>query len=184
MHTSAARLISIAGHPAVLMPVAVAIASQGAGRTTALLVALLCVAAVLAYSFHKVRRGDWAHVDASMPAERAELNSRLGTGLFVAALALELAGFHGGFSLVLGLSGMIVITAFLLRERAKPSLHVAFAIFATVLAWPHLVAAAALAAMALAVCWSRMALRRHVLADVLLGVALGAAAGVLFHLRG
>ena len=182
MGDSVARVVSIAGHPAVLMPVAAAIASPAHIRPAALAVSLVCACAVLGYSLYKARRGEWVHIDASVPAERAQLNVRVGAGLFAAAGALWLTGLHVGLALVVGLSALIVAAGHLLRGMAKLSLHVAFAVFAAFLVWPNPIAAATLALAAAGVVWSRLALQRHVAADVILGALAGAAAGLAFHI--
>lgn len=181
MGSSLARVVSIAGHPAVLMPVAAVIASPGQIGLAALAVSLACASAVLGYSLYKVGRADWVHVDASVPAERAQLNSRVGVGLLVAAGVLWLAGLHAGIPLVVGISGLIIAVGHALRRAAKLSLHVAFAVFAAFLVWPNLVAAIALMLVAVGVAWSRIALRRHDPADIILGTLAGASAGLAFH---
>lgn len=182
MGSSFARIVSIAGHPAVLVPVAALIASPGHMGPAALAVSLVCAGAVFGYSLHKARRGDWVHIDASVPAERAQLNSRVSIGLLAAAGALSLTGLHVGFPLVVGLSGLIVATGHVFRGVAKLSLHVAFAVFAAFLVWPNHIAAAALALTVAGVAWSRTALRRHLAADIILGSLAGVAAGLAFHL--
>jgi hypothetical protein len=182
MGNAFARAVSIAGHPGVLMPAAVVIAAPGHLRSAALGVSLACAFAVLGYSLYKARRGDWVHVDASVPAERAQFNSRIGLGLILAAGVLWLAGLNVGFPSVVGLSGLIVAVGHLFRGVAKLSLHVAFAVFATFLVWPNQIAAIGLVLAAAGVAWSRLALRRHVAADVVLGTLAGVAAGLAFHL--
>jgi hypothetical protein len=166
------------------MPVAAVIASPAHIGPAALAISIACAAAALGYSLYKARRGDWAHIDASAPAERMQLNSRVGIGLLAAAGVLWLTGMHVGFPLVVGLSGLIVVVGHAFRGVAKLSLHVAFAIFAAFLVWPNLVASAALTLVALVVAWSRLALRRHVAADIILGTLVGAAAGLAFHMLG
>jgi hypothetical protein len=150
-------------------------------RPAAVGVSLVCACAVLGYSLYKARLGDWVHVDASVPAERAQLNVRIGMGLLLAAGALWLAGLHVGFPLVAGLSGLIVATGHLFRHVAKLSLHVAFAVFAAFIVWPNHAAAVALALVAAGVAWSRLALRRHVPADIILGGLVGTAAELAFQ---
>lgn len=178
---SIARAVSIAGHPAVLMPVAAVIVAPRHLWPAALAASLLCACAVLGYSLHKAQRGDWIHIDASVPAERAQLNSRVGIGLLAAAGMLWLTGMHFGVPLVVGLSGLIVTAGRVFQGVAKLSLHVAFAVFAAILVWPNCVATAALALAAAGVAWSRLALRRHVAADIILGALTGAAAGLAFQ---
>jgi hypothetical protein len=164
------------------MPLAAVIASPARIAPTALAVSLVCALAVLGYSIYKTRRGEWGHIDASLPAERAQLNVRVGIGLVAAAGALWHAGLHIGFPAVVGLSGLIVAVGHLLRGVAKLSLHVAFAVFATCLVWPNQIAAAALALTTVGVAWSRITLQRHVAADIILGALVGGAAGLSFHI--
>lgn len=182
MGNSVARAVSIAGHPAVLMPAAALIASPGHMGPAALAVSLACACAVLGYSLYKAHRGDWVHIDASAPAERAQLNSRVGIGLLAVAGALWLTELHIGFPLVVALSGLIVTVGHLFRGAAKISLHVAFAVFAAFLVWPNHIATGALALAAAGVAWSRITLRRHVAADIILGMFAGAAAGLVLHI--
>ena len=177
-----ARAVSIAGHPALLMPVAAAIASPAQIRPVAIAMSLACACAVLGYSFYKARRGEWLHIDASVPGERAQLNVRVGVGLLATAGGLWLAGVHVGLPLVICLSGLIVAAGHLLKGIAKLSLHVAFAVFAAFVVWPNHVAAVTLALVAAGVAWSRLALQRHVAADIILGALSGAAAGLVFHI--
>lgn len=181
MDKPVARAVSIAGHPAVLMPVAALIASPEATGITAFVVSLVCGGAVLGYSLYRVRRGDWTHVDASVPSERAQLNSRVACVLLAAAGVLWFAGPHIGISLVVGLAGLIVLVGHALRHVVKLSLHVAFAVFAAFLVWPNQIASVALALAAAGVAWSRIALRRHIAADIALGALVGAAVGLAVH---
>lgn len=182
MSQSIARAISIAGHPAVLMIVAALAASPRSHGISTVAVTAACGLAILAYSFHKAKRGDWRHIDASTPAERAQLNTRVGFGLMVAAGVLAVTDVHAGVSAVVALSGLIVVAGHLLRSLAKTSLHVAFAVFATFVAWPSTAVAAVLLLMAVAVGWSRLVLRRHVGRDLFWGAAFGAAAGAVFQI--
>lgn len=69
----------------------------------------------------------------------------------------------------------------LFRRVAKLSLHEAFAVFAAFLVWPNHAATIGLAAVAVLVGWSRLALRRHVAADIILGALAGASSGLAFH---
>jgi hypothetical protein len=163
------------------MPVAAAIASPAHMRPTAIAVSLVFACAALGYSLYKVRRAEWIHIDASVPTERAQLSARVGVGFLASAGAFWLAGPHVGFPLVVGLSGLIVAAGYVFKGMAKLSLHVAFAVFAAFLAWPNHVAAATFALAAAGVAWSRLALQRHVAADIILGALAGTVAGVAFH---
>jgi hypothetical protein len=185
--TLAARTLSIVGHPALLMPAAVAAGAAGAGASPRLLQVALSTAVAVAvivgmYSLWQVRAGSWAHVDASHPRERRQLN------LFLAALlggaAALLWAMGQPMPVVSGplLAALLVLLAHLLRRWLKVSLHAAFAAFAAALVWPHLGLTPAFLALAAGVAWSRLVLRRHTLAEVLLGLLLGAAFGAAFRL--
>ena len=86
-------------------------------------------------------------------------------------------------TLVLGLSAAMVFAAMLFTPWCKPSLHLAFAVFAAALLYAVSIwAVAAGLAIAFAIAWSRLFLRRHVSADIWCGVTIGAAAGFAFWL--
>ncbi len=187
MNRAAARVLSIVGHPGLLMPVAVPLAAQqrGApvqdlwlGAASALAVALV----VALYSLRQVRAGRWLHVDASAPAERLHLNLFLAGLLLAAALALWLTTRSQVLAAGLGTSGAIVLAALALRRHMKLSLHCAFGTYAAALTWPAWPALAGLAVLALAVAWSRLQLQRHTRREVLAGLGIGALAGLAFNL--
>lgn len=180
-----ARLLSLIGHPALLMPVAVVLAVQQRQAPPAVLrlalgLTLAVAAAVIAYSLWQVRRGRWRHVDASVPAERRELNGFV-AGVLLAAAAVAAAGSQRSVALGLAAGAALVLLALLLRRRIKLSLHAAFGALAVTLAWPHAPAMAVLALLVAGVSWSRLALARHSTIDVAAGLLAGAAAGLGFH---
>jgi len=181
----AARALSVIGHPALLMPAAVAgsAASNGApprvlhlGLAASVAIALC----VIGYSLLQVRAGRWSHVDASLPRERSQLNLVLCVLLFSTAGLLWCSGQPRLLSLGLGLGGAMVAAAQLSRRWVKLSLHTAFAVFAAALWWPAPVAVALLLVLAAAVSWSRLALGRHTGGDVAAGLLAGALAGGVF----
>jgi len=183
--TAAARALSVVGHPALLMPAAVAgsAAANGApprvlhlGLAAAVAIALC----VIAFSLVQVGAGRWSHVDASVPRERSQLNLVLCVLLFGAAGLLWWSGQPRLLSLGLGLGGAMVVAAQLLRRWLKLSLHAAFAVFAAALWWPNAAGAAVVLLLAAAVSWSRLALRRHTGIEVTAGLLAGAAAGCAF----
>lgn len=183
----AARVLSIVGHPGLLMPVAVPLAAvqRGApahdlwlGAAAALAVTLV----VSLYSLHQVRTGRWSHVDASAPSERLHLNLLLAGLLLAAAVALWLTTRSQVLAAGLGTSGAIVLAALALRRHMKLSLHCAFGTYAAALLWPVLPALAGVALLALAVGWSRWQLRRHTRREVVAGLGIGALAGLAFNL--
>ena len=184
--TLAARTLSIVGHPALLMPVAVAAGASGAGASPQLLRIALGTAVAVAvivglYSLWQVRCGRWAHVDASLPRERHQLNLFLAALLGAAAALLWALGQTPAAASGALLAALLVLLTHALRHRLKVSLHAAFALFAAALLWPHPSATLAVGLLALGVAWSRLVLRRHTLAEVLIGLLLGAAFGAVLR---
>ena len=77
----------------------------------------------------------------------------------------------------LSLAAAMIGMALLLSRWVKASLHTAFAVFATALLWPLKVAVLVGIIVTAAIAWSRLALHRHVVADVVVGLALGFVTG-------
>lgn len=183
---AAARALSVIGHPALLMPAAVAGSALVNGAPAAVLrlgalasvVVALCV---MAYSVLQVRAGRWSHVDASVPRERGQLNVFLVLLLFGAGGLLQAFGQPALLSLGLALGGAVVLATHLLRRWLKVSLHASFAVYAAALLWPAMWAVGVVLLLAAAVSWSRLALRRHTAAEVVAGLLGGALAGGLFN---
>ena len=184
--TIVARALSVIGHPALLMPAAVAASASAHGAPAlALRVAVgasvVVALGVMAFSVLQVRAGRWSHVDASVPRERGQLNVFLVLLLFATAAGLWGLGQPWPVPLGLGLGGALVLATHLLRRWGKVSLHASFAVYASALLWPAVAAIGALLLLAAAVSWSRVVLRRHTLAEVLAGLAAGAGAGWVFN---
>lgn len=179
-----ARAVSIIGHPFLVMPLAGLAAAQARGAPPTMLWPLAGALAVLvlglqAWTVRQVRRGRWAHVDASGGSERRDLNRAL-LAVFAAGAVIGLA-LRAPRELLLAfvLSAAMVALALLLARRLTLSLHVAFAVFAAAVVgtWPL---ALGLLALAVAVAWSRLVLARHSGADVALGALAGGLAGLAF----
>lgn len=182
-----ARMLSIVAHPAVLVPAAATwsaihggaaleVVRVAAGATVAIAIA------VVGYSVVKVRTGDWAHVDASHPRERVQLNRFLILALVGAALWTRGSAAPPALSVGLLVCAALVALAWLLRHWLTLSLHVGFAVLAALLCWPTQPATTLLLVVAAGLAWSRLALNRHTPADVLAGSAAGALAGIVFQL--
>ena len=187
MRIPLARAISIVGHPIVLLLLAALIAANQNGASARQLAfiggaTLLFGVIVLGYSWHQVRTGRWSHVDASLASERKSLNLFLGVLCIGGAAVTWFATHRHPMPIALALSGALIVIALLSSRWVKVSLHAMFAAFATTLLWPNVLALSCGAAITAAVVWSRLALGRHVVADVVIGVTLGIAAGAAFHL--
>jgi hypothetical protein len=184
-----ARAISIRAHPIVLVLVAALIAASSRGAT---FVQLRLVAAalvglgviVLGFSWLQVRNGRWSHVDASAPHERRSLHVFLAAVLLLGSALLWLLTRRLHMAIALALSGALVMSALLMARWVKASLHAAFAAFATALVWPNALAVVGGLVVTVAVVWSRLALGRHVAADIATGLVLGAVAGAGYQMWG
>ncbi len=185
--TILARAVSIAGHPAILLPLAtwLALTLQAPGDRSALsIVAIPAAIAVLGvvYTLVQVHRGRWAHVDASSKHERRDLNGLLGFALPIAALLAWLAGARIQVSVALLVAAGVVLLGAGLARWLKLSLHVAFAVFAAALLWPAWPWVACGLLLALLVAWSRLVLARHTPVEVAIAFPVGALAGLVFQL--
>lgn len=188
MTNALARTLSIVGHPMLVLPVAVLVllrtGGNGGGGGDILWLGLgfgLFAAMVMGYSWRQVRRGRWGHVDASAKHERGSLNRFLLIALAAAALPATVLVPQNDLALGLSLSAGLIAIAILTARWCKLSLHMAFAVFAAALlsrlGWEYGVAGAIFVA---AIAWSRLALRRHTLGDLLAGMAAGGLAGMMF----
>lgn len=143
---------------------------------TALLAAL-----VLGWSAWQVRRGRWAHIDASQRSERRGLNRFLLAVLLTAALVAAWRGQSPAPALGLAGAAAMVAAGMLLAPWLKLSLHASFAVFSatllSALGWGPCLLALAFAA---AVAWSRWILGRHRLRELAAGAAAGGLAGIAF----
>lgn len=185
MTNAFARAVSIFGHPMLVLPLAVlALSRTGGDGVGAWWLALgfgLFAAVVMAYSWWQVRRGRWRHVDASASHERGSLNRFLLVALSAGAGLAAVLAPQRELALGLGLSAGLIAVAMLTARWCKLSLHMAFAVFAASLLWGlGWEYAAAGAAFAAAIAWSRLALRRHTPGDLLAGLAAGMLAGLAF----
>lgn len=185
MSPTLARIVSIAGHPCALAlvdaaAVSVKVLPPAAAARVVGVVALGVLVPLSAFVVWQVRRGRWADVDASRPADRP--------ALFAVALALL-----GGLAAWLALSGAppvlargvagacaVVLVAGAALGRVKLSLHVAFATYsATVMSFVAPPVAVGIAALVPFLAWSRLVLKRHTVAELVAGAVAGAAIAAL-----
>ncbi len=184
MVTKFARFISIAGHPALLMPAAAlasAASEESRVQVITVVIAVLFSALIFVYGFVKTKCGEWKHIDASNKNERKELNLTAGISLLICTAILALLEIHLGIVVAAGLSGAIVLASHVFSRIAKPSLHVSFAVFAAFLTFPDGAVFGLLLVFAVVIGWSRLYLARHSWRDLAIGAFIGFAAGACFH---
>lgn len=182
---SAARWVSILGHPFVMSLVLVLAATLHLSNPreafrTLLLVTLLALLPVAVLMVRQVRSGAWDNVDASNRAERPLLFA-----VGVAGLALLLGTlllFRPESFLVRGAIGVLSMLAVCaaVTRWIKVSLHMAFgALAATTLLALGSPAGWAPLALLPVLAWSRLHLDRHQPVEVAAGTLAGAAFGFL-----
>lgn len=179
-----ARTVSILGHPAAVSAAAMLflVVRDDAGRMRTLaLGTLISTTLVMGYSWWQVRRGRWAHVDASNRRERTSLHRVVLACHGLATLAAWQAGELRAVVLGLGVAAAIIAVAMASARWCKLSLHVAFAVYtAALLVRASPMVGAAAFAFAAAIAWSRLALARHTPSDLIAGAITGLAAGAAF----
>ncbi|MFO0738372.1 MAG: phosphatase PAP2 family protein [Labilithrix sp.] len=176
------RVLSIAGHPFILTPLAVTIATwRETARSRAVILGLLA-AAMLAVAIHVVRRhrrGEVADIDVSAREQRPAVFRVAIGSLLVVMLALHFTGANpAALRGAAVATGLFVACAFA-NLKVKVSLHSAFAVLAAGIVWPvnHLGGIAFGIAAGL-IGWGRIAYQRHTPIEVVLGLLLGTAAAV------
>lgn len=183
-----ARAVSILGHPLLVLPAALMLPAALRGGDPRTLQAAfagfaLFAAMVMGWSWWQVRRGRWAHVDASRQSERRSLNRILLVLIGLGALLAWRALPSPDLALALALSAGIVAVAILTAHWCKLSLHIAFAVYAAGLLWPQGGwAIAACCAFAAGIAWSRLQLSRHRPRDLIAGAAAGLLAAIVYWL--
>lgn len=165
---------------ALLVAVPAARQSSGSAVYSMLLIVMAVIVPIAVLMFRQVRRGRWSNVDASKPSERPVLFLVMLAGL-IAALGWLLLNDPQSF-LVRGLivTAAFLLVAALLTRWIKLSLHVAFAaLTATTLCLLGSAVGYALAVVVPVVFWSRIAMGRHRVHELLVGLALGVLTGVV-----
>ncbi len=179
-----ARIVSIVGHPFVLVPLAIVFATRDAARSRGpVLAAVLGTMAILAvYVVRKWRRGELTDVDVSTREQRPRVFfigiAASGAACLAMIATKQSASVIRGTAIAcLVLVAMFFVNRFLL----KASLHSAFAAIAAGIVWrasPLL--SIAFAVVAVIVAWSRVRYGRHTASEVTAGLAIGAVAALGF----
>lgn len=175
--TTLARVVSVAGHPFVVAPLTVAAgtrdlrwaAALAAGTFLPLLVVLL----------RNVRRGTWSDLDVSRHDQRSGLYLVLAPLLLASAIVLYFLGASTGLLRALAAAAVMLGLGLLANRYLKVSLHMMTAAFCCVLlARMQPASAFASVPFVAAIAWSRWKLERHTIAEIVVGLALGAGAAV------
>lgn len=178
MHSErVARVISTVGHPFVLIPLAVAIATRA--WTWAAIVAATTILPMLAFIALQVRRGKWSDYDVSRHEQRHGLYRALLPLQIGAALALHFAHAAPGMMRGFIASAAMLAAGLLANRLLKVSLHSMFAAFSAVIIARALPLAIPIAlAVVVAVAWSRYRLERHTPMEIATGLLIGIVGGI------
>lgn len=177
MKAKLGRLISIVGHPFIVTPLAVALATNSlGGRARGVILGLLLAAmgAVAFYVARGRRRGELTDIDVSTREQRSGVFRVAIGSLVVVMVALHLTGANpAAFRGAAVATGLFVVCA-IVNRRLKASLHCAFAMLAAGIVFPvNHVGGAAFAVVALLIGWGRIAYGRHTPLEVVVGLLLG-----------
>ena len=187
MRILAARFISIAGHPFVLLPVLIFLPRLERDRASALgatlvFVGIVCIPLAL-LMWRCVASGQWTTVDASDRDDRPLLlKASLGVVL-VATAYFWLADPSPAIVRGSIVAAAILLLAAALNRWLKISLHLTFACFCgLILAQVRLSYGIAVLLLIPPLVWSRIVLSRHALSETVGGILLGAlgAAGFIW----
>jgi hypothetical protein len=176
--------VSILAHPFVMVALLVAVPamrqSSGKALQAVLLVVTVVILPIAVLMFHQVQRGRWSNVDASEASERPVLFMVALAGL-VGAAAWLLFNDPNSF-LVRGVlvTAAFLLLAALLTRKVKISLHLAFAaLTATTLCLLGSTVGYALVGIVPILFWSRLALSRHRVHELVAGLLLGVVTGIV-----
>lgn len=180
--TTLARILSIAGHPFLLFPLLVALATRNWQWTA--IVSAGTILPMLVITIRNVRRGVWSDHDVSRHSQRGGLYRVALPLIIVTALASYFLGagprLMRGFIAAVGMLTLGVIG----NRFLKISLHtMTVAVFGVLVAKIYPMAGPVLAVFVAAVAWSRRKLERHTWAEIGVGLAIGTAAA-LFVIAG
>jgi hypothetical protein len=165
---------------ALLVAVPATRQSSGNALQAVLLVVIAVIVPIAVLMVRQVRCGRWSNLDASKPSERPVL-FMVGLAGLVAVVGWLLLNDPQSFLM----RGILVTAAFLLvaalvTRWVKLSLHVAFAaLTATTLSLISSSVGYALIAVVPVVFWSRLALARHRVHELLVGLVLGVLTGIV-----
>lgn len=190
MRIAISRIISIVGHPFVLLSILIlGLQLQGnperAIRVTTIfgLIVLVPLGLVI---WRARASGQWRTVDASDKADRPLFYLAIGVVLLAAAAYFQLVEHSPAFVRGCLVVGLMMLVAFALNHWIKLSLHLAFAVFSGLLlaAFQFSWGLPILLFLPLLV-WSRLVLSRHLLSETIGGMILGAlgAAYLIFLVR-
>ena len=188
MKTKLATFISTLGHPFVTLP-AFAIfllfnteSIQKASLLSALIIGGIFVPVGLR-TLLGVRRGKYTNLDVSDRTQRQQWFIVTTLLLLIVTAIIWFTDQNYALRLSMVCACSLLIVSQLVNIRLKASMHVAFHVFLSLLVLHnHLIAGNCFLLFTPLLAWSRLYLKRHVLKEVLVGMALGGVFGLIFWL--
>jgi len=181
-----ARIISIVGHPFLVVPLAIVLATQndGASRRAILLAVGGTMLALTIYVVRKWRKGDFKDIDVSTREQRPRVFFIGIAASGLACLAMRLSRQNEAAIRGTAIAcGTLVVLFLVNRFLLKASLHGAFSAMAAGIVWrANMPLAIGFAVLALIIGWSRVAYGRHTTPEVVVGLGIGAASAAAFVL--
>lgn len=176
--TTLARVLSVAGHPFLIIPVLVGITTRDPAWTA--VVAALTVLPLMVITSRNVRRGSWSDFDVSRREQRSGLYYVAIPLMAAGALVLAAMGADSGLLRGFVAAGAMLLAGILANRWLKVSMHMMCGgFFAVVLVRLHPWSAAAVVPFFAAVAWSRWKLRRHTPAEIAVGTVIGVLAAIV-----
>ena len=184
-----AKIISIVGHPLLVIPVFAIIVlfkyenTQKATTLSGLIVGGLIVPMVVKM-YRGYRKGTYTNFDVSDQAERKTWYSLPIILLTIFTLYLFVKEQERNLRLAILLSLILLISSKLINNYIKISLHASFGAYIAMLAFQLLgiIYGSLFLLFALLVACARVVLRRHTVIEVVLGIGLGSILGLVFIL--
>ncbi|MGC2237049.1 MAG: phosphatase PAP2 family protein [Pyrinomonadaceae bacterium] len=180
----AAQIVSVIGHPFVLLPLTTVIATlQNASPARAFTISGVTVLAtvfpLLFIIRRRVKAGKWSDHDVSERSERGNFYTIVIIIVALSSVLFWFLNFPRPLLLGMIISLFLLVTAMIINRRSKISLHLIFAFYCAVsLIAVGLWIGVGFILLAITVGFSRVILKRHTTAQVVSGALLGAAAGI------
>jgi membrane-associated phospholipid phosphatase len=175
---SLARGVSVIGNPLFLVPLTVAATTRNLLWAAA--IAITTTLPLVAIILRNVRRGTWSDFDVSRRDQRLGLYRAGLPLLLLAGIVLYAAGASPRMMRSVAAAAVIFAAGVLGHRFLKLSMHMMFAAFCAVILirmtpWSSLGVVPFVGLVA----WSRRYLQRHTWIEILIGAAIGTAAGLL-----
>ncbi len=178
------RILSIVGHPFLLLPTSVFLATYQDDATTRarmFVPIVLALASIALYIVWKLKKGDVSNVDVSDRTQRGGIY--FAPILCMVVLYLVLNYLVGNTHAARGVAAALalLISHALANPWIKASLHTSFVVLAAAYLLPGRPMLAALfVGLALLIAWGRVAYQRHSVREVVVGFAFGVLAAAAY----